>query len=222
MSSKQERKIKTKVATSSSKVPLPNFLSPDCLLYTSDFFYACFYISMILIDYKFLPGNTYLEVDQLEEEMNKITNVEDYKNEKLLVVDAGTNTRMVETVSKYDPDLSCWHNFHVLVLVTHYILVAGFDLNTLKSWESDTRYHAWFFLLQYHKTCTEEDLEDFEPNDYLLDCFKGNEEKKTFKKFVELYTAKELWSRDAMEVSSKGGFWSNVKHFFDNILSRHT
>ena len=127
-------------------MPLPNFLSPDCPLYTTEYYKACFYISSILIDHIFLSGHTYLDLNQLEEEMNKIT-TDEYKNANLAVVDVDTNKKMVEIISKYDPDLACWHNFHLLMLVTHYIIVAGHKLSLLKNWESDARYHAWFFLL---------------------------------------------------------------------------
>ena len=185
MSSKKEKKSKSAVTSSSSKVPLPNFLNPELSLYTTEFYYACFYISSVLIDRKFVHGETYLKIDQLEEEMNKITIVGEYKNEKLSVVDIDTNKEMIEIVSKYDPDLACWHNFHILTLITYYTTVAGFTLESLKSWEKDARTYAWCFLLQYYKACDE--VEGFKSNDYLDDCFTQSEKKKTFNKYVKDY-----------------------------------
>ena len=149
MPSKKEKKTKKSSAISSSKVTLPNFLDQELPLYKTEFYYACFYISTVLIDHVFLEGDTYLKIDQLEEEMNKITIAGEYKNEKLSVVDADTNKKMVEILSKYvDPYLACWHNFHALILVTHYIIVAGNLLKNLKNWEADVRYYAWLFLLR--------------------------------------------------------------------------
>ena len=212
MPAKKEKKNKRVSTSSSSKVPLPNFLSPDCPLYTTEYYKACFYISNVLIDHIFLPGHTYLELNQLEEEMNKITKEGEYKNANLAVVDADTNKKMVEIISKYDPDLACWHNFHVLILVTHYITVAGHKLSSLKNWESDARYHAWFFLLRYYKSCTE--VEGYESNDYLDGCLNNmGENKKTFQKYVEDYVKKELWSPHVMVTPTTEGFWFNVREF---------
>ena len=211
MPSKKEKKTKKSSDVSSSKVALPNFLDPELPLYTTEYYYACFYTSSVLIDYIFLPGDTYLKIEQLGDEMNKITTEGEYKNEKLSVVDADTNKKMVKILSKYDPYLACWHNFHALILVTHYIVVAGNLLKHLKNWEADVRYYAWLFLLRHYKTSTA--IEGFESNDYLEECFNLNEGKKTFKKWVKYFCSKELWSLDAMEAPSQDGFWHNVKCF---------
>ena len=212
MPAKKEKKIKRVSTSSSSKVTIPNFLNPDCPLYTTEYYKACFYISNILIDYIFLRGHTYLELNQLEEAMNKITEEGEYKNANLAVVDVDTNKKMVEIISKYDPDLACWHNFHLLILVTHYIIVAGHKLSSLENWESDARYHAWFFLLQYYKSCTE--VEGYESNDYLDGCLSNmDENKKTFQKFVDDYAKKELWSPHVMVTPTTEGFWFNVREF---------
>jgi hypothetical protein len=55
----------TTSTTGVSKVVLPSFLDPVSPFYATDFFQAYFYISMILIDHKFVAEETFIKIDEL-------------------------------------------------------------------------------------------------------------------------------------------------------------
>ena len=133
-------------AVSSAKVELPKFLEPDCEIYEHKFFKAFYYVSQILIGLAFLEDARLLNVNQIEEEMNKVTHA-DYKNPLFTVADPATNKEQLDIITKYDPRLACWYNFHSLILVSKLIYVVNIPLETLHNWQKDCRRLCWYFLV---------------------------------------------------------------------------
>ena len=203
-------KIPKDTVVGSGKVELPNFLEPDCEIYSHELFKAFYYVSQILIGLVFVKGARLLSVKQITEEMNKVTTA-DYSNPLFAVADPATNKEQLDIITKHDPRLACWYNFHSLILVSRLVYVVNIPLEELHNWQKECRRNCWYFLVCFYQEAATNDR-NFLESDYLNQVISDLKGKKIFQKFEERIDKQDLYSLNAMIIPSNV-YWFNIRYY---------